>query len=110
MDLLELAEKLFTGELPIEEHHPLETNAGPHEVAPKTLFVSSFANSVAFDTGSGLVMIDTGSTVTATAIHQAVRAWSDAPVSKIVFTHGHVDHVMGAHLYDAEADEKGLPR
>jgi alkyl sulfatase BDS1-like metallo-beta-lactamase superfamily hydrolase len=110
MDLLELADKLFTGEVPIEEHHPLETNAGPYEVAPRTLFVSSFANSVTFDTGDGLVMIDTGSAFTAAAIHEAVRAWSDSPVSTIVYTHGHVDHVMGAHLYDAEADENGWPR
>ena len=110
MDLLELADKLFTGELSIEEHHPLGTSAGSCEIDPRTLFVSSFANSVAFDTDDGLLLIDTGSAFTASHIREAVRAWSEAPVPTIVYTHGHVDHVMGAPLYDAEADERGWDR
>ncbi|MGH2807534.1 MAG: alkyl sulfatase dimerization domain-containing protein [Actinomycetota bacterium] len=110
MDPLELADRLFSGELRIEEHHPLATSAGPCEVAPATLFVSSFANSIAFDTGDGLVLVDTGSAFTAAAIRDALREWSDEPVVKVIYTHGHVDHVMGAHLYDAEADDKGWAR
>ena len=47
MDLLELADKLFTGELPIEAHHPFASSGEMAEVQPGLAFVDAFANSAA---------------------------------------------------------------
>ena len=58
-DLLELADKLFTGELPIESHHPFASSGALAEVQPHLAFVDAFANSAAVDTDDGLVVVDT---------------------------------------------------
>ncbi|HEY1738424.1 MAG TPA: alkyl sulfatase dimerization domain-containing protein, partial [Acidimicrobiia bacterium] len=39
----------------------------------------------------------------------ALRRWSEAPVHTAVYTHGHVDHVTGASVFDAEAERVGGP-
>ena len=46
-------------------------------------------------TSKGRVLIDPGFGHTAPAMHQAVRAWSDAPLHTAVYTHGHADHAFG---------------
>ena len=45
MELLDLAGKLFTGELPIEAHHPFASSGQMAEVQPGLAFVDAFANS-----------------------------------------------------------------
>ena len=53
MDLLETADRLFTGALPIEEHHPFTTSGQLAEIQPGLAFVDAFANSAAVDTDDG---------------------------------------------------------
>jgi alkyl sulfatase BDS1-like metallo-beta-lactamase superfamily hydrolase len=90
--------------------HPARVATAAHEVGPGTLFCEAFANVAVLATGDGLLMVDSGTVLTAGWLHQAVRAWSRAPVRYVVFTHGHVDHVMGVDAFDREADAAGLPR
>src|SRR5690606_3712659 len=63
-------------------------------------FVSSFANVVVLDTEEGLVLVDTSSFVTAQAVRSAVQGFSDRPVHTAIYTHGHVDHVMGMAVFE----------
>jgi glyoxylase-like metal-dependent hydrolase (beta-lactamase superfamily II) len=71
--------------------------------------VASFANVIALATDDGLVLVDTGSAFAAPGIQAAVRAWSPAPVHTVVFTHGHIDHVMGVGRFEAEPRPAGAP-
>jgi len=110
-DLWQRAEAALSGEG--SSHiagHPARVAPAAHEVAPGTLFCEAFANVAVFATGDGLLMVDSGTVLTAGWLHEAVRAWSQAPVRYVVFTHGHVDHVMGLAAFDREADAAGRPR
>ena len=86
---------------------PAAVAAAAHEVAPGVLFCEAFANVAAFATPDGLLLVDSGTIVTAEWLHEAVRAWSPAEVRCIVLTHGHVDHVMGLGPFDREAEAAG---
>ncbi|MFE7112806.1 alkyl sulfatase dimerization domain-containing protein [Streptomyces sp. NPDC057575] len=73
-------------------------------------FLPAFANVAVFDTGDGLLLVDSGDIRTAAPLHAAVRAFSAQPVGTVVYTHGHVDHVFGVAPFDAQADSEGRPR
>jgi alkyl sulfatase BDS1-like metallo-beta-lactamase superfamily hydrolase len=107
MELLELADKLFTGELPIESHHPFASSGEMAEVQPGLAFVDAFANSSAVATPDGLVMVDTSGVFHAQSVHDTIRTWSNRPLHTAVFTHGHIDHVFGVDLYEEEARTNG---
>ncbi|NLU65682.1 alkyl sulfatase dimerization domain-containing protein [Streptomyces sp. HNM0574] len=79
-------------------------------IGERTGFFPAFANVAVFDTGEGLVLVDTGDVRTARALHTAVRSFSGDPVRTVVFTHGHVDHVLGTGPFDEEAEARGVPR
>ncbi|MEY2470659.1 MAG: hypothetical protein QOF21_3357, partial [Actinomycetota bacterium] len=105
--ILDLADRLWTGEASIKDHHPFSINQGIEEVAPRTGFVPSFANVAAFDTDEGLLLVDTGSSFLAAQVHATVRTWRATPLHTAVFTHGHVDHVFGVPIYEEEATTNG---
>ena len=109
MDLLELADKLFTGELPIEAHHPFASSGEMAEVQAGLAFVDAFANSAAVETADGLVIVDTSGVFHAQSVHETIRSWSTRPLHTAVFTHGHIDHVFGVDLYEEEARANGWP-
>ncbi|MGW7001946.1 alkyl sulfatase dimerization domain-containing protein [Streptomyces sp. NPDC054933] len=73
-------------------------------------FLPAFANVAVFDTGDGLVLVDSGDFRTADTLHTAVGAFSDAGVRAVVYTHGHIDHVFGVFPFDAAADRDGTGR
>ncbi len=103
-DLFDLAEALISGALPIDEHHPLQVGGATRTaaVADDVMFVESFANSIVVRTDDGLVMVDAGGPLHAGAIHDAVRAWSAAPLHTAVYTHGHVDHIYAVANFESE--------
>jgi glyoxylase-like metal-dependent hydrolase (beta-lactamase superfamily II) len=78
----------------------------PKEVAPRTLHVPTMANSSAFVTDDGIVLVDCGVVQVGPHIHKHVREYTDEPLHTVVYTHGHVDHCMGL----APWLEEGRPR
>ena len=98
-----LADDLWTGARQTDHTSIFTTVVPLEEVAPGVAFHAGLANVIAVATDDGLVLVDTGSELTAAAVHQQVRAWSAAPVHTAIYTHGHVDHVMGTARFEAEA-------
>ncbi|HEV3472340.1 MAG TPA: alkyl sulfatase dimerization domain-containing protein [Actinomycetota bacterium] len=101
-DALALAESLLREEISPEEARPFSFSGDLVEVADGVAFVPSFANVTAVRTDDELVLIDTGSPLTADIVHTQVRAWSRAPVRTAIYTHGHIDHVFGVGPFEAE--------
>ncbi|MGZ8763764.1 MAG: MBL fold metallo-hydrolase, partial [Acidimicrobiia bacterium] len=108
-DLLDVADQLWTGALPIEEHNPFQYFGDLIPFDDDLAFVASFANVSALSTAEGLVLVDTGSAFLAANARAAIRTWSGRPLHTAVFTHGHIDHCFGVDLYEAEAAEAGSP-
>ena len=105
----DIADSLWNGEVSTSEHSPMTMVLGLEDYATGLAFVGTFANVTAIQTLDGLVLIDTGSELAAPGIVANLRRWSKAPVHTIVYTHGHIDHVMGAPLFHAEARPSGAP-
>ncbi len=103
--LLDLAEQYWTGEVSTEDRHPFAPLMVLEEIAPRTAFVSSFANVTAIATDEGLFLVDTGGWHVGPMVFGSIRSWSERAVDTAVYTHGHVDHVFGIERFDAEADE-----
>jgi alkyl sulfatase BDS1-like metallo-beta-lactamase superfamily hydrolase len=108
-DVLDIAERLWTGELTTDQAHPLRTFGGLAEVADGVAFTPSFANVSAIDTDDGLMLVDTGSSLMAGEIHRTLRTWTDSRLHTAVYSHGHIDHVFGVPVWEAEADQRGWP-
>ena len=66
------------------------------ELADGLAIVESFSHSVVLDAGDGLVAFDASHARTGREVVAAIRAWTDTPVSHLVYTHGHADHVGGS--------------
>ena len=112
-DLLDVADRLWRGELNVGARHPLDPATLSHELAEITEgvgFVEAFANVVALESGGALGLIDTSSVLSAPNVHQAVRGWTDRPLRTAVYTHGHVDHVFGMGPFEEENEERGAAR
>jgi len=116
-DILDLADRLWRGEADIVQHHPLGGAGGLTEVADGVAYVASFARVSAFSTEDGLVLVDTGHQLAAQQIHEQIRGWAPARaaggarsrLNTAVFSHGHVDHVFGVGVFEAESHEQGWP-
>ena len=105
-DLLDLSEKIISGERGIDDHHPLQigSSATLQPITDDIAFIESFANVACARTGDGLVIVDAGSPLHAAGIVEAVRSWTTAPLHTAVFTHGHVDHIYAVKLFEAEGN------
>jgi glyoxylase-like metal-dependent hydrolase (beta-lactamase superfamily II) len=106
-DLLDLADRLYTGAEPVTRQKLFAWSGELVEVAPDTAFVAAFSNVAALGTDDGLVLADTSSWFAAPAVHASLRSWRDVRLDTAVFTHGHTDHCFGVELYEARADEQG---
>lgn len=106
--LLDIAERAWNGEPIRELAHPFDPLFMLEEVADGVAMVSGFANVAVVRAEGALTLIDVGSWLTAVPGHALVRRWSDAPVRTAVFTHGHVDHVMGLGPFVDACKEREL--
>ncbi|GIU84741.1 MAG: MBL fold metallo-hydrolase [Acidimicrobiales bacterium] len=110
-DPLQFSEDLIEGRRSIVERHPLSTLSNQlSEVADGVGWVESLANVAVFSTDEGLVLVDVGGLFVGEAVRSAVRSWSKAPVDTAIYTHGHVDHVAAAPVWDEEAAGEGRNR
>jgi alkyl sulfatase BDS1-like metallo-beta-lactamase superfamily hydrolase len=80
------------------------------ELAPALAIVESFSHCVALDSGEGLVCFDSSGVHTGAAVVDALRRWRPDPVSHLVYTHGHADHVGGSSHFAAAASRSGHAR
>jgi glyoxylase-like metal-dependent hydrolase (beta-lactamase superfamily II) len=87
-DVLDLADRLWRGEVTTSEVHPLRPAHGLAEVADRIAFVPSFANVSAVDTDDGLVLVDTGSAFLAAEVHEILRGWTAGRLNTAVYSHG----------------------
>jgi glyoxylase-like metal-dependent hydrolase (beta-lactamase superfamily II) len=108
-NLLDLADRLWKGEVSTEDAHPFTPTLEIAEVADGVAFVSSFANLAAIRHDGGLCLIDTGSWLLAGQQFDRVRSFDASPVSHAIFTHGHIDHVFGLGPFEDEAARKQQP-
>jgi glyoxylase-like metal-dependent hydrolase (beta-lactamase superfamily II) len=110
--LRDLAERMWQGDFDSVRDHPVHARVdGPEEIADGVLTFKGIASANTFDTGDGLVMLDTGAKPEAAAIHAAVRRWRPEPrLAAAVFSHHHVDHVYGTIPFEAESVERGWAR
>jgi glyoxylase-like metal-dependent hydrolase (beta-lactamase superfamily II) len=106
-DILTIADRLWRGELSTASLHPVDHIGGFVEITDGVGFTPSFANVSAFDTGDGLVLVDTGSLPLAAVVHGDIRRWSSARLDTAIYSHGHIDHVFGVPVWEAEAKEQG---
>ncbi len=109
-DVLDLADRLWRGEVTTTEVHPLRPHPGLAEVADGVAFVPSFANVSAIGTDDGLVLVDTGSAFVATEVHDTLRRWSPSRLNTAIYSHGHIDHVFGVPVWAAESAGAGVAR
>ena len=107
--VLDLADRLWRGEVTTETHHPVsgQNIADIEEVADGVAFLPSFANVSAIATGDGLVLVDTGSQFMARTVHEQVRRWKTDRLHTAVYSHGHIDHVFGVPVFEEEARSNG---
>src|SRR5580704_4352965 len=108
-DVLAIADRLWRGEVSTSEIHPLRPSPGLAEVADGVAFVPSFANVSAVSTDDGLMLVDTGSALMATDVHDILRRWSPGRLNTAVYSHGHIDHVFGVPMWAAESAAAGWP-
>ena len=80
-----------------------------HEIADGIAVVCAFSHIWSVATDEGLAVIDTSLSVFAPGARDHLRQWKSQPVSAIVYTHGHVDHVGGAEVFVEDAQEQGHP-
>jgi len=80
------------------------------EIADDIAVVESFSHVVLLRTGDGLVAFDSSGAATGAACVEAMRGWTDERVARVVYTHGHVDHVGGSGAFVADAERRGDPR
>jgi alkyl sulfatase BDS1-like metallo-beta-lactamase superfamily hydrolase len=107
VDILDLADKLWTGEVSVEDSHPFSLLGEAQEVADGVAFVPSFANVTALRTDNGLVLVDTGSAPLAQHVHTTLRRWNSSLLHTAVYSHGHIDHVFGVPVFEEEAATNG---
>ncbi|HYA67935.1 MAG TPA: alkyl sulfatase dimerization domain-containing protein [Acidimicrobiales bacterium] len=109
-DVLDIADRLWRGEIETASLHPVGGySGGIAEVDHDVAFAPSFANVSAFSTSDGLVLVDTGSAFVAQAVHDTLRTWTGSHLNTAVYSHGHIDHVFGVPVWEAEATEQGWP-
>ena len=108
-DLLELSERIWTGQEEAKAHHWFAHLGEIAAPLSDTVHVAAFSNVNAIATDDGMVVVDTSSPAGTEPAHRALQQWDARPAHTIVYTHGHIDHVFGVEHYEAAARDAGAP-
>src|SRR5207245_650668 len=84
--ITDVAERFWSGDLSPADRHPWAALHELEELEAGIAFVSTFANVTAFETGAGLVLVDTGAGPFAGQLHAAIRRWSRRPLHTAIFS------------------------
>ena len=107
-DLLALSSRIIDEDLSDEPTNRVTQELS--EVSDDLAVIESFSHVVLLRSPAGLVAFDTSGAQTGAACVQSMRTWSSEPVSHLVYTHGHVDHVGGSGAFVADAERRGDAR
>lgn len=109
--VLDLADRLWWGEVSIKGHHPVGAGniSTIEEVTDGVAFVPSFANVSVISAGDAIVLVDTGSAPLARVVHEQVRHWTPSRLDTAIYSHGHIDHVFGVPVFEEEARDRKWP-
>ena len=105
-DLLALSSRIIDS-ADLEE----PTNRVTHElseIADGLAMVESFSHSIVLDGGDGLVAFDASHARSGAKVVEAIRGWKSTPVTHLVYTHGHTDHVGGSVNFAAAYGEMSV--
>ena len=94
-EILDVAEALWKGEKDTSNYHPFGPPTGIEKIAHETWFYKGFANTVIRRTDDGLVIIDPSGFLDVQEKFDAVKSVVEPRLNTAIFTHGHVDHVLG---------------
>ncbi|MFZ9706999.1 MAG: alkyl sulfatase dimerization domain-containing protein [Ilumatobacteraceae bacterium] len=85
-------------------------NSDVWELDTGLAYVESFSHSVVMKAGDALACFDASGAGSGKQVVDAMRTWSTAPVSHLVYTHGHADHIGGSGAFIADAAARGAAR
>jgi len=72
--------------------------------------VESFSHSVVVQGDDSLTCFDASGAGSGKQVVESIRSWSKSPVSHLVYTHGHADHIGGSFAFAEDAQSRGAAR
>jgi len=107
-DLIELSSRVIDSGVAEDPHNRITQQLS--EVADGIAVIESFSHVILLRTDDGLVAVDASGDATGPAVVASLRRWSDEPVTDVIYTHGHVDHVGGSPAFVGDAAQRGHAR
>ena len=107
-DLLELSSRIIDSGVADEPVNRITQELS--EIADGVAVVESFSHVVAVRCGDGMVAFDASGSATGRPVVESLRRWTASPVTALVYTHGHLDHVGGSPAFVADASAQGFER
>lgn len=96
-DLLELSSRIIDAGVADEPVNRVTEELS--ELGDGLAIVESFSHSVVLHTSDGLVAFDASGARSGPRVVEAIRSWTTTPVTHVIYTHGHIDHVGGSRAF-----------
>ncbi|MEI6701689.1 MAG: MBL fold metallo-hydrolase, partial [Actinomycetota bacterium] len=77
------------------------------ELADGLAIVESFSHSVVWDSGDGLMCFDASGAGSGRSVVESIRGWTNEPITHLIYTHGHADHIGGSSAFGADVEARG---